>query len=213
MSKKYDFDVPTPTFDKSGIARSSGYIKVYGVDPSTREYIGARYDYVVATTGIAAGCYLDSPKQPPIGFALRRNEDGTEWEFVPDNRGKVSYNKSDRSQKIIDYIGDVESDYTLVPPKTPYDEWVDGCWQTNLVKQQEFYVQEATQKRLNLMDIAEKHINHIKSAMAANDATPEEEESLPAWEAYNRALSRLDLSNAPNIEWPVNQAKFRLPGI
>ena len=68
-------------------------------------------------------------------------------------------------------------------------------------------------KRSNLMEIAEKHINHIKSAIAANDATPEEEESLPAWEAYNRALSRLDLSNAPNIEWPVNQAKFRLPGI
>lgn len=213
MSIRYDFDVPRPTFDSNGIALNTGYVKVYGIDPITREYIGARYDYVVTTTGVAAGCYLDTPKQPPIGFALRRKDDGSAWEFVTDNRGKLSYNKVDRSQKVIDYLGEIENEYTLVPPKTAYDEWVDGAWQTNLVKQQEYYVREATQKRLNLAEIAEKHINHIKSAIAANDATPEEEESLAAWEAYNRALSRLDLSNAPNIKWPDNQAKFRLPGI
>lgn len=213
MSVRYNFDVEAPAFDSNGIARTNGFVKVYGIDPTTREYTSARYEYVVATTGIPAGCYLDSPKQPPIGYAVRRKEDGSEWEFVVDHRKKISYKKSDQSQYVIDYLGEVKPDYTLVAPTSSFDEWVDGAWRTNLIKQQEQQVREASNKRLYLQEIAEKHIDHIKSAIAANDATPEELESLAPWEAYNRALARLDVSKAPNIEWPENQAKFRLPGV
>jgi hypothetical protein len=212
MGRNYDFDVKPPQFDENGIAKSMGWVKTYCCDVNTREFTEARYEYVVETTGLSAGSYLDRPSQPPAGYAVVRSQDGKSWEFVEDKRGKVCYNKETRQETTIDYLGPLRDEFTFLKPKTEFDEWVNDKWQTNLTRQQEHLVRLATSKKQELIDDADDHISYIISAKAANDVTEAELESLPKWEAYRRALFRLDVSLAPNIVWPENEAKFKLPG-
>lgn len=207
----YDFDVKEPKFDENGIAMDAGWLKVYNADSVTGEYKGANYEYVAKTTGLAAGSYRDMPQQPPMGYAIRRSADKKSWEFVKDYRNKRCYNKTNGQEAKVTSLGELDPLYTFIAPTTPYDEWVEDKWVTNLVKQQEALVREETQKRQALIDIAEKHVNHITSAVKDNAATDEEQSSLDAWVAYLRALNRIDTTKAP-VEWPKNDATFFLPG-
>ncbi|EPS8493932.1 tail fiber assembly protein [Yersinia enterocolitica] len=43
----------------------------------------------------------------------------------------------------------------------------------------------------------------LQDAVDLDDATPEEVALLKAWKQYRVALNRLDLSTAPEIEWPI----------
>lgn len=207
----YNFDVKEPVFDENGIAKTAGWLKVYNADGVTGEYIGANYEYVAATTGLAAGSYRDMPQQPPMGYAVRRSADKKSWEFVKDYRNKRCYSKADGRESTVASLGELDPSYTFSVPATPFDEWVDDKWVTNLVKRQEALVREETQKRQALIDIAERHVNHITSAVKDNAATEDEAASLDAWTSYLRALNRIDTTKAP-VEWPKNEAKFFLPG-
>lgn len=213
MSNNYEYQRrPVAKFNEKGFAAESGYVKVHCMNLNTREYVGPREEYVSKSTGLAAGSFFDAPKEAPVGYAICRNEEGTAWVFVIDHRGKVCYVKQNGYQINIDYIGEIKEEHTFLAPTTPFDEWANDRWHTNLAKQKQYLVNEASERRYRLLDIAGEHISHIKSAIEANDATPEEEGSLAAWEAYKRALYRLNPSKAPNIEWPENKAKFILHG-
>ncbi|WP_208951211.1 tail fiber assembly protein [Rahnella sp. ChDrAdgB13] len=68
---------------------------------------------------------------------------------------------------------------------------------------QEELIAQATTQRDSLMAIATSAIAPLQDAVDIDEATDEEIALLKAWKKYRVALSRLDLSTAPDIEWPT----------
>lgn len=63
-------------------------------------------------------------------------------------------------------------------------------------------IAEAKEKRDSLMEAATTAIAPLQDAVDIDDVTDAERESLQAWKKYRVALNRLDLSAAPDIDWP-----------
>lgn len=53
-------------------------------------------------------------------------------EYTRDYRGKTIYNKSTcTNSKVVDTLGLIEDEWTLLKPKTDSDVWTDGAWVTD----------------------------------------------------------------------------------
>ncbi|THD43922.1 tail fiber assembly protein [Enterobacteriaceae bacterium ML5] len=63
-------------------------------------------------------------------------------------------------------------------------------------------LEDAKAKRDSLMALATVAISPLQDAVDIDEATDAEIAMLKAWKKYRVALSRLDLSAAPDIEWP-----------
>lgn len=61
---------------------------------------------------------------------------------------------------------------------------------------------QAAEKRDQLMALAATAIAPLQDAVDIGDATDAETALLNAWKKYRVALNRLDLSAAPDIDWP-----------
>ncbi|AVV37364.1 tail fiber assembly protein [Pantoea vagans] len=69
-----------------------------------------------------------------------------------------------------------------------------------LTQQQEVLI--AYSNRLSLMGKASDVIAPLQDAVDLGDSTPYEDALLKNWKQYRVALNRLDLSTAPDIQWP-----------
>lgn len=69
-------------------------------------------------------------------------------------------------------------------------------------KTSEQYVQEAELQKSALRKFADAEIAPLQDAVDIGDATEDELANLTAWKKYRIALNRLDLSTAPDIDWP-----------
>lgn len=53
-------------------------------------------------------------------------------EYIEDNVGKMIFDKSDCTKfKPVEKLGAIPDGWTLVEPKTPFDEWINDAWVTN----------------------------------------------------------------------------------
>ena len=64
-------------------------------------------------------------------------------------------------------------------------------------------IEVAAQQKNTLLSQAAAAIAPLQDAVDVDDATDEELASLKAWKKYRVALNRLDLSAAPDIDWPA----------
>jgi hypothetical protein len=81
--------------------------------------------------------------------------------------------------------------------------WVfDGKVITTRVYSSAEYVSQAEAERESSMALAAAAIAPLQDAVDIGDATDEERASLQGWKKYRVALNRLDLTAAPDIEWP-----------
>lgn len=79
---------------------------------------------------IPKNCTLIEPPKAKQGFAVKLVND--EWEQWTDHRHKVIYNKENGlDSKLVTELGDIETEWTLTPPVTQYDKWVDDAWVTD----------------------------------------------------------------------------------
>lgn len=60
----------------------------------------------------------------------------------------------------------------------------------------------AQQQKNTLLSTASAAIERLQDAIDIDDASDEEASLWKTWKQYRLALNRLDLSSAPNIEWP-----------
>ncbi|MCX9004545.1 tail fiber assembly protein [Citrobacter portucalensis] len=79
------------------------------------------------------------------------------------------------------------------------DDWF---YQDGKLQQIRDYQAIAVAERDNRMAEATKRINWLEAAREDSDITDEEEVELTALRAYRTALRRLDLSSAPDVNWP-----------
>lgn len=81
--------------------------------------------------------------------------------------------------------------------------WVfDGKVITTRVYSSAEYVSQAEAERESSMALAAAAIAPLQDAVDIGDATDEERASLQGWKKYRVALNRLDLTAAPDIQWP-----------
>lgn len=83
---------------------------------------------------------------------------------------------------------------------------IDGGWlytQTGeIIRNHAFDVKQAQRELLRRQNQANSIILPLERAVKYGLATDEEKARLEAWERYSIALSRIDLSTAPDVDWP-----------
>ncbi|MHA3205554.1 tail fiber assembly protein, partial [Yersinia pseudotuberculosis] len=69
----------------------------------------------------------------------------------------------------------------------------------------------AVEKKATLKAAADSEIDWRQDAVDAEEASEKEISELAAWKKYRVALMRVDVSAAPDIEWPVSPDDIKLP--
>lgn len=202
----YSTDIETAVLGENGLSKIAGWITVYHAHPATREYQSASMEYLMLGVGLPAHSYPDEPVLPPVGQALVRTPDGSGWEHMPDYRGKTAYNTETREASIITEIGELAEGFTLLEPATEFDAWDGETWVTDIQAQQAAELQaaqQAAQQELtSRLSVATARIQTLSDAVDLDMATEEEKAVLTDWKTYRVMLNRIDVSTAPDIEWP-----------
>ncbi|TKY82994.1 tail fiber assembly protein [Pectobacterium polonicum] len=198
----YSTQIKNAELNERGLAINSGWITVYHVNPATREYQSASYEYVMQGVGLPADSYADEPQLPPVGHALRRRADGKAWEQVPDHRGQTVYSTETRQAQTVMQFGELPENMTFLAPATEFDQWNGAAWVTNLEAQQLAATKSLQQELAARRATANTRIAELNYAVDLAIATDEEQERLTQWKIYLVTLNRIDLTAAP-VMWPV----------
>ncbi|KHT34554.1 tail fiber assembly protein [Pectobacterium carotovorum] len=198
----YSTQIKNAELNEHGLAINTGWITVYHVNPTTREYQSASYEYVMQGVGLPADSYADEPQLPPVGQALRRSADGKAWEQVPDHRGQTVYSTETRQAQTVTQFGELPENMTFLAPATEFDQWNGTTWVTSLEAQQLATTKSLQQELAARRATANTQIAELNYAMDLAIATDEEQERLTQWKIYLVTLNRLDLTAAP-VVWPV----------
>ncbi|MBA0162120.1 tail fiber assembly protein [Pectobacterium versatile] len=198
----YSTQIKNAELNEHGLAINTGWITVYHVNPTTREYQSASYEYVMQGVGLPADSYADEPQLPPVGQALRRSADGKAWEQVPDHRGQTVYSTETRQAQTVMQFGELPENMTFLAPATEFDQWNGTTWVTSLEAQQLATTKSLQQELAARRATANTQIAELNYAVDLAIATDEERERLTQWKIYLVTLNRLDLTAAP-VMWPV----------
>ncbi|WP_440863100.1 tail fiber assembly protein [Symbiopectobacterium purcellii] len=202
----YSTDIETAELGENGLSKKAGWITVYHVNQYTGEYQSASMEYLMLGVGLPAHSYPDKPELPPAGQALRRTVDGKSWEFLPDYRGQTVYSTETRQEQTVTQFGELPDNVTLLKPQTEFDVWNGKKWVTDTQAQQaaeSHAAQQAAQQALSSrLTVANARIQTLSDAVDLNMATEEETAILTGWKKYRVLLNRVDISKAPDIDWP-----------
>lgn len=199
-ASKYSLAAPVAIIGPSGFATTAGWLTTYNSDTITREYTGARQDYIQVGVGLAAGAYADAPTLPTDqNKAVRRTEEGSAWEIVADYRGQTAYSTETGQPHPVTDMGDMPATLTLLAPQTPYDKWDGTKWVTDKEAQHAAEVAAAEAKLKQLQDEANELIEQLGRAVKYDMATTEEKAKLETWERYSVLLNRVDVEKP---KWP-----------
>ncbi|MGI8489831.1 tail fiber assembly protein [Pectobacterium sp. S5] len=197
----YSTQIKNAELNEHGLAINTGWITVYHVNPATREYQSASYEYVMQGVGLPADSYADEPELPPVGKALRRSSDGKAWEVVPDYRGQTVYSTETRQAQAVTQFGELPGNMTFLAPATEFDQWDGAAWVTNPEAQQLAATKNLQQELAARRSTANTQIAELSYAVDLAIATDEERERLTQWKIYLVTLNRIDLT-AASVVWP-----------
>ena len=100
-------------------------------------------------------------------------------------------------------LGDYPDNVTTIKPLTPYDRWSGSEWVTDETAQKSGQVLEAKQQKSALLTEAQSVISLWQTELQLGIISDDDKASLIAWMKYIQALNAVDISTAPDIEWPV----------
>lgn len=200
---QYSTALPTATLNDTGLAVVAGWLTVYNIEPTQREYQQASLEYLPEGVGLPALGFADKPRLPKAGLALVRSADGAAWETLPDYRGQTVYHTETGQPDTVTRIGELAQGLTLQVPHTPFDAWAGEGWVTDTVAQQDAAITAAKDELTQRQRAAADKIALLGDAVSLEMATEAEAAALLAWREYRVALSRVSLDNAPDIDWPL----------
>ncbi|EYU13597.1 tail fiber assembly protein [Photorhabdus aegyptia] len=201
--QKYSLEHETAVLGEDGLAIQPGWIKVYHSNQITREFIASDIEYVMLGVSLSAGAYPDAPKLPDSDDkAVCRSKDGKCWEILPDYRGKIAYDTLTRDPIEVTEIGELPDTLTFKKPPTDFDKWDGKDWVVDKDLLKSHQINEAKQQQAALLQQANETISLLQDSVDLEDATDAEKEALLEWRKYRVLLSRVDVNQAPNVEWP-----------
>lgn len=161
---------------------------------------------------------LYTPESAVSGVTYLQSEDGQDWYDVRDRLSatklKIAY-QDDGVIRMQSYnavelypenLSVAEIGKRDVPKNFP--ERLDGNWifdgkkiVSRVITAQEV-IDQAEEKRAELMGIANQKIAPLQDAVDLDMATNEERALLMGWKKYRVELNRIDTNAAPDIDWP-----------
>lgn len=198
---KYELQPKIAQFDKNGFVIVDGWALIYNTDVQTGEFINATYEYVAEGVGLPDHVCLDAPKNVKDNQAIVRN--GQKWTYPKDFRGQKVYSIITGAEITVNQIGDIPDNYTLLSPNSEFDSWDGEKWVLDTEKQHQHDVDIATSQKKQLLSEANAQIEYLQDATDADIATDAEITLLAVLKKYRVLLNRIDVNQAPDIEWPV----------
>lgn len=176
-------------------------LRVYNYLADTGEFIGEADALIPAYTGLPAFCTLIAPPQLQKGRVAIFT--GNNWSLMEDHRGTVVYNTQTGESQTINQPGSLPENTTLLAPASPFDRWDGKQWVKDDQEEEQYYLTEAQQKKKTLLNQANTQIDILNDSIELNMATTTTQSELLAWRKYRIQLDQLDISTAPDIDWPV----------
>ncbi|ETS33063.1 phage tail protein [Photorhabdus temperata] len=205
MTQEDILDSETAILGEDGLATQAGWIKVYHANTYSREFTGTDFEYVAEGVGLSAHSYLDAPDLPDTdNMAVRRSEDESYWEIIPDHRGKIAYNTQTGAQQEVTEVGELPETLTFKQPATEFDKWDGEIWVTDVEAQKASQIKQAEQQRAIFRQQADEVMTVLQYAVETEMASEAEKALLLGWKKYLVLLSRVDISSSPDINWPEN---------
>ena len=197
---KYQLQPKEAILDNNGLTISAGWAVVYNVD-AKGEFLQATYQYLPVGVGLPANAYLDAPKSVKDNQAIIHN--GQKWTYPKDFRGQKVYSITTGTEITVNQIGDIPDDYTLLKPASEFDSWDGEKWVLDTEKQHQHDINVATSQKKQLLSEANAQIEYLQDAADAEIATDAEATLLAALKKYRVLLNRINVNQAPDIEWPI----------
>lgn len=198
---KYQLQPQQPEFDANGITIIAGWALIYNIDSVTSEYTNASYEYLPVGVSLPAYAFLNAPKKVDDTLAIVRTNKG--WQYLPDHRGKTIYSTDTGLESIHTDIGNIPDNYTFLAPSSEFDSWDGEKWVLDFEKQHQHNLTQAATEKDLLIAEANSAIDDLDDIIEGGYATAEDKLTFTKWKAYRALLKRIDLNNAPDIDWPV----------
>ena len=196
---KYQLQPETAVLDDNGLTISAGWAIIYSVD-AKGEFLQATYQYLPTGVGLPAHAYLEAPKNVKDNQAIIHN--GQQWTYQPDFRGTKIYSTKTGAETTMQEVGEITDGYTIVKPTSQFDSWDGEKWVLDTEKQHQYEVNQASAKKNQLIAEATAQISYLQDAVDTDIATNEETELFAKWKKYRVLLNRIDVNQAPNINYP-----------
>lgn len=157
-----------------------------------------------------------TPKNPPLPTAnYLKNDEGIDWYSISHDAERVSKNiyllvddegnvscASDRGEMLFPSGLNVYEMLKTAAPEGLIDKF-DWMLKEGKLIAPDTRVNDAMAKKGALIATAEKAIEQLSRAVRLNMATDGETKLLEGWERFSVLISRVDVSLAPDIEWPA----------
>ena len=198
---KYELQPQSAVLDNNGLTISAGWAVVYNVD-AKGELLQATYQYLPIGVGLPANAYLDAPKSVKDNQAIIHN--GQQWTYPKDLRGTIIYSTETGAEITMQEVGEIPDGYTALKPTSEFDSWDGKKWQLDVSKQHQYEVNQASVKKNQLITDATAQISYLQDAVESEIASEQETQLLAEWKKYRVLVNRIDIEQAPNIDWPNN---------
>ena len=198
---KYELQPQSAVLDNNGLTISAGWAVVYNVD-AKGELLQATYQYLPIGVGLPANAYLDAPKSVKDNQAIIHN--GQQWTYPKDLRGTIIYSTETGVETTMQEVGEIPEGYTTSKPTSEFDSWDGKKWQLDVSKQHQYEVNQASVKKNQLITDATAQISYLQDAVESEIASEQETQLLAEWKKYRVLVNRIDIEQAPNIDWPNN---------
>ncbi|MDH0055930.1 hypothetical protein ACVWWU_001353 [Pantoea sp. PA1] len=189
--------------DKDFVAINAGEISVCNYDGVSREYLSTITEILAKGVGLPANSCIDAPLEKKEGMVVCRTKDLSAWEYINDHRGETVHDIKTGESLIITELGDYPENTTPKIPLSQYDEWDGEDWVMNLVKRHEADIASAEKHRQSLLDNIEKTTSDWRIELLLGDISDNDKSKLSAWMVYKSAVKAVDMSTAPDVNWPV----------
>ncbi len=196
---KYQLQPKSAVLDSNGLTVSSGWVVVYNVDVKG-EFLHATYQYLQVGVGLPANAYIDAPKNVKDNQAIIHN--GEQWIYPQDLRGTKIYSMKTGAETTMQEVGEIPDGYTILKPTSQFDSWDGEKWILDAEKQHQNEINQALSKKYQLISEATTQISYLQDAVDTDIATNEETELFAKWKKYRALINRIDIEQAPNIDWP-----------
>ena len=198
---KYQLQPESAVLDNSGLTISEGWVVVYNVD-AKGEFLQATYQYLPIGVGLPANAYLEAPQSVKDNQAIIH--DGQQWNYPKDLRGTKIYSTETGAETTLQEVGEIPDGYTDLKPVSEFDSWDGKKWQFDKNKQHQYEVNQASIKKNQLLSEAASQLSYLQDAVDSQIASEQEAQLLAEWKKYRVLVNRIDIDQAPNIDWPNN---------
>ena len=196
---KYQLKPESAVLDNNGLTQSAGWAIIYNVD-AKGEFLQATYQYLPIGVGLPANAYLESPKSVKDNQAIIH--DGQQWTYPTDLRGTKIYSIETGAETTHQKLGEIPDGYTDLKPASEFDSWDGEKWQFDKNKQLQYEINQASTKKNQLLAEATTQISYLQDAVDSQIASEQEMQLLAEWKKYRVLVNRIDVEQAPNIDWP-----------